>query len=520
MSKLKLNITMEDFYAVENLRCKNDVSWFIEEYVKIEDRDSKELAIPFKLWDRQKEVLMSFLTERLVQVLKARQLGLTWLALAFVVWHMIYRGGFSAIALSKTEDDAKELTRRIEFILNNLPDWIISKKQWESTALTVAIKNHKDESTFKSFPASQGAGRSFTANITILDEWAKQQWAREIWLSVFPTINRPTGGQLIGLSTIERGTLFEDIWLDIKNGFKKIFLPWDSDPRRTPKWYDDTRLTMGDGVMGEYPATVEEAFAIPGGAFFMEFRSDIHLQEAIEIPEWYIKYRSMDYGSDCFACYWYYIDTHGYARIYREIHKEGLVISQAAYELHKASGAQVPETVEEWDALETEEKQRIGETATELFNATYAPIDLFSKSNHTGKSGSDVWWENGVTLIGTNNKLKQGCVAMKEWLHPIQVKDEQTGELHTTAKLTIDGNADWNCAPHLVHSLLNIQKNKHDAEIFADPPHNLTHSVTGLMAFCTEYNSDSVKPEPPELVRYGMEKETESNVEVSNKAIM
>lgn len=44
MSKLKLNITMEDFYAVENLRCKNDVSWFIEEYVKIEDRDSKELA--------------------------------------------------------------------------------------------------------------------------------------------------------------------------------------------------------------------------------------------------------------------------------------------------------------------------------------------------------------------------------------------------------------------------------------------------------------------------------------------
>jgi hypothetical protein len=498
---------------IENEHCKRDASYFCEEYAKIEDRDSKVLAIPFKLWDGQKKVVDLFKTHRLVQILKARQLGLTWLALVYAVWNIIYKGGFLVIALSKTEVDAKELARRVEFILRYLPNWIINKKEWESTALSVTIKKHKEPSVFQAFPAGQESGRSFTANIVILDEWAKQQWAREIWQSAFPTINRPTGGQVIGLSTIERGTLFEDLWMKERSGFAKIFLPWNTDPRRTPEWYENTRNAMGDGVMAEYPATPEEAFSIPKGAFFSEFRADIHVKEPIKPEDWYTKYRSMDYGTDCFACYWYYIDAYGYARIYREVHKEGLVISQAAYELHKASGAEVPETVEEWDALETEQKQMIAESTPEIYTATYAPIDLFHKSNHTGKAGSDVWFENGVSLISTNNKLKQGCVTMKEWLHPIQIKDEQTGEVLNTAKLTIDKD----CAPNLVHSLLNIQKDKNDAEIFADHPHPLTHSICGVMAFCTEYSFESIAPEKPQPVRFIDE---DTVMETSNRAVM
>ena len=345
-------------YALK--QCSFDVCYFIEGFVKIEDRDSVELAIPFKLWEKQKDVLMSFLTERLVQVLKARQLGLTWLALAFSVWNMIFKGGYSVLALSKTENDAKELVRRVVFILRNLPVWMINESEYSATALTVTITKNKDASVFQSFPASQDSGRSFTANLVLLDEWAFQQWAREIWRAAYPSINRPTGGQVIGLSTIERGTLFEDLWLDVKNGFKKIFLPWNSDPRRTPEWYEATRLAMGDGAMAEYPATEAEAFAIPGGAFFSEFRTNIHIKEPLDtIPEWYQRYRTLDYGLDCLACYWIYIDAQGFGRIYKEVHIENLVIGRAAYEILKASGADVPETGEEWDALTSEEKKEI-----------------------------------------------------------------------------------------------------------------------------------------------------------------
>ena len=91
----------------ERERMKADCEHFIENYVYIEDRDSPELAVLFHLWEGQKKALNSFLTERLNIVLKARQLGLTWLALAYAVWCMVFRAGFSVVALSKKEDDAK-----------------------------------------------------------------------------------------------------------------------------------------------------------------------------------------------------------------------------------------------------------------------------------------------------------------------------------------------------------------------------------------------------------------------------
>jgi hypothetical protein len=475
---------------IEDVICKNDTAYFIREYVKIEDRDGEELAIPFQLWPAQAQVLKSFLSDRLIQVLKARQLGLTWLALAYSVWRMIYQSGYSVLALSKTEVDAKELVRRVTFILRNLPDWIISDKQYESTASTVTIKRFKEPSVFQSFPASQDAGRSFTANLVILDEWAFQQWAREIWLAAFPSINRPTGGQVIGLSTIERGTLFEDIWTDPKNGFRKIFLPWQSDPRRDEKWYESTRAALQDGVMSEYPATEEEAFAIPGGAFFAEYRTTIHNRSIQKIQDWYTRYRVMDYGLDALACYWIYLDSQGYGRIYREVHLEGLVISSAAYEVLKASGTPVPGTVAEWDILTPDEKKKIADKETEKFSCTYAPPDLFSTSSQTGRASSDVWRDNGIFLTKTKNDFEQGCISMSEWLHQIEIKDEQTAEVYKTARLTVDEG----CAPVLCNSLLNIQKDKHNPKVYAKQPHGLTHSVDAIRYFCTEHVYTTSEP--------------------------
>jgi hypothetical protein len=409
------------------------------------------------------------------------------------VWNLVFRNGFSVIALSKTEEDAKELVRRIRFILDHLPHWIIKKKEWEYTALSVTLKNNKDDSTFKAFPASPEAGRSFTANIVILDEWAKQQWAREIWQAAFPTINRPTGGQVIGLSTIERGTLFEDLWLG-DNGFKKIYLPWDSDPRRSEKWYNNTRKAMGDGTLSEYPKTVEEAFSIPGGAFFTEFRSSIHLKPSIGlIPSWYTRYRTLDYGLDCLACYWIYIDTQGFARIYKEVHKEGLIISRSAYEILKMSGAKVPDTPEEWDSMSREEKKAIANTQTDKCSATFAPPDLFSRAKDTGRSNAEIWVENGIDMIKTKNSHQMSLSNLCQWLHPIIRKDEQTGESYTTAKLTIDDSS----APNLVHSLLNIQKDKYNPNVYSEHPHSLTHSIAAVKGWAIEYVVDSTEPEKP-----------------------
>jgi hypothetical protein len=499
-------LTIHDFHNLENDLCRSGVEYFVENYVKIEDRDATGedgIVIPFNLWDRQKEILRGFLSNRLTQILKANQLGLTWLILSFAVWRLIYNTGYLVLGISETEIKAKELIRRVEFMLRHLPDWIISDKKnspelwYEYTALTITIHHPKrgnknqEDSVMQAFASSPTAGASFTANLFLFDEWALQQYADEIWTYAFPTINRPNGGQVIGISTVERGGLFERLW-HTDNDFVKIFLGWFSDPRRDQEWYNKTVRALGiDETRKHYPATADEAFAIPGGAFFSEFRSNIHLKEPmVEIPSWYARYRVLDYGLDMLACYWIYLQPNGYARIYREVHKEGLVISQAVYEILKAGGVEVPDTVQKWDALTSKEKQEIAKTDKEKYNATYAPPDLFAKASATGKANSEVWYENGIYLTKTKNDFEQGCLAMSEWLHPIEIKDEQTGQLYTTAKLTLDNLA----APNLAHSLLNIQKDKHNPKVYSKVPHILSHSCDAIRYFALEHTYQVGEP--------------------------
>ena len=201
----------------EEAYCRAHPDYFVERHCNIEDKDSATLLVPFRLWPMQRQALLELHEHRLNIILKARQLGITWLALAYAAYVLRFTPGSTVVALSRTEEEAKELVRRTGVLLGNMPA-LLRETPWEGptwrASAMSAVVSHPDgrESVLKAFPAAMGASRSFTANLVILDEWAFQQFAREIWTAAFPTINRPTGGKVIGLSTIRRGTLFEDLW--------------------------------------------------------------------------------------------------------------------------------------------------------------------------------------------------------------------------------------------------------------------------------------------------------------------
>lgn len=464
----------------ERRKGERDVEFFIENFVHVEDKDGPELVIPFKLWPGQKDALHMIEANKLNIILKARQLGFSWLAVSYALHGMIYKDGYSVFALSETDDKAKELVRRAVFILRYMPPWLISHKddniqsllKWDSIASLVTISREGGEdSTFKSFPASERAGASFTGNLAILDEWAFQQFDREIWAAIFPTINRPTGGQLIGLSTIKRGSLFEETWLKSEageNDFARIFLPWNTDPRRDAKWYESTRRNCTGDMKAEYPASVEEAFAVPGGAFFGEFTEHVHVKPKDPIPKYAQRFVSLDYGLDMTAALWYWIDTKGRARVYRELHKTNLIASEAAEEIKKAQG-------------------------NEHITAYLAPPDLIhQRRNDTGKTIADIFAEYGIYLTETSNNRISGWVCVKELLKPIDERDEQTGEDIHTAMLTIDEGA----APNLKLSLLNVQRNHNDPRDieWKGAAHDLTHAVDSLRAFAVFWIQPSGAP--------------------------
>ena len=104
-------------------------------------------------------------------------------------------------------------------------------------------------STINGYVSTERSGRSITADLIILDEWAFHENAELVFAGIGPTINRPDSGKLIGISTNKRGSFFEEIVTDcLENnadmGFHLIFLNVFADPRRTREWYEQTKKNI------------------------------------------------------------------------------------------------------------------------------------------------------------------------------------------------------------------------------------------------------------------------------------
>ncbi len=108
-----------------------------------------------------------------------------------------------------------------------------------------------------------------------------------------------------------------------------------------------------------------------------------------------------------------------------------------------------------------------------------APPDLWNRSQESGKSRAILFGECGLPLTKSNNSLKDGCAAVKEYLR----KDKGP-------HLTILNR----CAPSLYNSLRKIQKDKKRPEIYANDPHDLTHYPDALRYFCIYWTVGAEKP--------------------------
>lgn len=456
--------------------CRSDVVYWANNYCVIEDKDSAEIVVPFKGWAAQNQTLRDFDTYRLNLILKARQMGITWIALYYCIHDLIFFLGHTVVALSKTEDDAKELVRRISVVLDNQPEILrAGGLTWRMTATSILItdKEGKKISTFKAFPASPAAGRSFTGNILLLDEWAFQEYAEEIWTSAYPTINRPTGGKVIGLSTIKRGTLFESLWLE-DNAFHKIFLSVFSDPRRTQEWYDSTAKDLGVKVKQEYPRTAEEALSNLGGSFFPEFDYSIHTCAPFNIPSDWTIYNTMDYGLDMFAHYKAAISNDNVLYIFHEIYESGLIISDAAAKVKAAELVECDDgTVSTWY------KPRV----------RLAPPDMWNRNQESGKSKALVFYENGLDLTKSNNDRVAGWLAIKELLKVITLPD---GTKFTRLKI-------FRTCTNLIRTLPQILIDEKNVEDCAKEPHELTHAPDALRYLAIYWTSPPEEPKPKKV---------------------
>lgn len=261
-------------------------AYFINTYCQIYDANPQvKRWIPFLLWLGQLGVLKLLLTKRFCVILKARQLGLTWLVLSYILWLMLFHPTATVLIFSLRDIDAKYLLgkKRLKGIYSRLPDWFMMRRfdaknndlpEWIPCS-TKFVKDDAHEwalandSNCMAFPTS--AGDSYTGTMVFVDEADMVADLDSLMLSVAPIIDG--GGQLILLSKSNKKlpmSLFKRIYKNAVRGLTEwaaIFLAWYERPSRTKEWHakitaDDKRTTGNvDATWENYPATPEQALA-------------------------------------------------------------------------------------------------------------------------------------------------------------------------------------------------------------------------------------------------------------------
>lgn len=204
---------------------------------------ARRLRKPFPRYDYLRRLVKAFDEHRFVIVLKPRQMLVSWLAIAFAIWIVLFRKGKRVLVVSKRQEDAYHLKERADALLANLPPVVASRilRIIESNKSTIALSGG---SSIHFLPATKSIGRTFTASLVIFDEAAFHPWAEEIYTSILPTL--AGGGKLLILSTPNGvGGLFHTLWMNAEErGFYRVELNWREHPERDDDWYRETTAPL------------------------------------------------------------------------------------------------------------------------------------------------------------------------------------------------------------------------------------------------------------------------------------
>ncbi|TXH52990.1 MAG: hypothetical protein E6Q97_14285 [Desulfurellales bacterium] len=252
--------------ASEWALCAESPIYFIAAYCWVFNA-TDEAWIPFDLWPAQAWALTRLMARKLVVILKARQLGFTWLILGYALWQMLFRPAATIGIFSRTETDAGDLLAfRLKGMYDRLPAFMHCRAVLADNMSRWALSNG---SVAMAFPTT--GGRQYTFSFLLADEADFQEDLPAFMRAVKPTVD--AGGAMVLLSTADKGnpgSLYKQIYRAAKrkaNTWLPLFLPWYARPGRTATWYADQQrdelANKGslDDLYQEYPATDTEALA-------------------------------------------------------------------------------------------------------------------------------------------------------------------------------------------------------------------------------------------------------------------
>lgn len=208
-----------------------------------------------------------------------------------------------------------------------------------------------------------------------------------------------------------------------------------------------------------------------GGNYFKEFSPDIHAMKPFKIPDNWERYRSFDYGLDLFACLWLAVDEDGRSWCYREFEKSGLIVKDAAQQIHEHT------------------------LPGERVMITYAPPDMWNRQKDTGKSIAELFLQNGVPIVKSSNNRVQGHMVMKDMMSQIPLKDPFVRSLFNgKAPDKLPALMFFDNLQSVMGDIRDIQADDVNPNDCAKQPHDITHTVDACRYYCISRVLSAEKP--------------------------
>ena len=243
--------------------------------------------VQLNLFDYQRETLDTFRNNRYVIVLKARQLGLTTVAMAYALWMLMFRPGSNIVFVSRSQTAADKALELLDFMYQFLPESIKERgPQPESMAAKHHAYKFRDGmvSQITSYPATKTVAAGQTASLVLWDEAALAEYQEDALRTLMPTTD--AGGSMIIFSTARGGhNQFARLYRDAERGeneFTSLFFPWSVSEMISQQDYDAKKRSFATEpwrFYAEYPSSSEEAFRQSGRTRFPSLPAEDDVDE-------------------------------------------------------------------------------------------------------------------------------------------------------------------------------------------------------------------------------------------------
>lgn len=189
------------------------------------------------------------------------------------------------------------------------------------------------------------------------------------------------------------------------------------------------------------------------GQFFPELKRHIHIVKHFNIPDYWKRFRCIDYGLDMLACLWIAIDEHGHGYVYRAVSGSNLNLTAAAKLILEHS------------------------REDEHISYTVASPDLWNRNKDTGKPEAETMTAAGLKgLIPADARRIPGWREVREWITPYDTVN-QDGEQVKDARLKL---LDFPEVVTVYNDMVQLMHEENDFEDAADEPHEITHRPEAL----------------------------------------